>query len=99
MANEVKLLIACGSGIATSTVAQEAVKKIVSDAAINAKIFKCTVSELETKQNDVDIVLVTTNYKKPLKKPCISVFGLISGIGKDKIANEIIEACNKVLSS
>mgnify|MGYP000576857869 FL=1 len=27
MANEVKILVACGSGVATSTVAQEAVKK------------------------------------------------------------------------
>ena len=26
MANEVKILVACGSGVATSTVAQEAVK-------------------------------------------------------------------------
>lgn len=27
MANEVKILVACGSGVATSTVAQEAVKR------------------------------------------------------------------------
>ena len=32
MANEVKILVACGSGVATSTVAQEAVKKILADA-------------------------------------------------------------------
>ena len=34
MANEVKILVACGSGVATSTVAQEAVKKILADANI-----------------------------------------------------------------
>ena len=28
MAKELKILVACGSGVATSTVAQEAVKKI-----------------------------------------------------------------------
>lgn len=32
MASEVKVLIACGSGIATSTVAQEKVKEILRDA-------------------------------------------------------------------
>jgi PTS system galactitol-specific IIB component len=97
--SEVKLLVACGSGIATSTVAQEAIKKIVTEAGINAKILKCTVNELERKQNDVDIVLVTTNYKKLLNKPCISVFGLISGIKQEAIAANIIAECKKVLES
>lgn len=98
MANPVRILIACGSGVATSTVAQEAVKKIVADAGINAKIFKSTMNEIEGKQNDVDLILVTTNYRKPVSKPVISVFGLISGINKDKIAANIVEACQKILS-
>lgn len=98
MASSVRILVACGSGVATSTVAQEAVKKIVADAGINAKIFKSTMNEIEGKQNDVDLILVTTNYKKEVSKPVISVFGLISGINKDKIADDIVEACKKVLA-
>mgnify|MGYP002758494026 CR=1 FL=1 len=43
MASEVKVLVACGSGIATSTVAQEKVKEILRDAKIPAKITKGTV--------------------------------------------------------
>lgn len=39
MANEVKILVACGSGVATSTVAQEAVKKILADANIPVNIL------------------------------------------------------------
>lgn len=40
MESEVKVLVACGSGIATSTVAQEKVKEILRDAKIPAKITK-----------------------------------------------------------
>ncbi|MDO4169540.1 MAG: PTS sugar transporter subunit IIB [Lachnospiraceae bacterium] len=99
MTKEIKILVACGSGVATSTVAQEAVKKILSEAKIPGKIVKGTISEIPMKQNDVDLILVTTNYRKPLKKPCISVFGLISGIGADKIKKNIIDECNKILNA
>ena len=83
MANEVKILVACGSGVATSTVAQE--------------ILKGSMSEIPLKQNDVDLILTTTNYRKPLEKPCISVFGLISGINEGKIKQSIIDECHKIL--
>lgn len=98
MPNPIRILIACGSGVATSTIAQEAVKKITAEAGIGAVTFKSTMNEIEGKQNDVDLILVTTNYKKPLTKPCISVFGLISGIKKDQIAADILAACRKILA-
>ena len=97
MANEVKILVACGSGVATSTVAQVAVKKILADANIPGKILKGSMSEIPLKQNDVDLILTTTNYRKPLEKPCISVFGLISGINEGKIKQSIIDECHKIL--
>lgn len=96
MAKEVKILVACGSGVATSTVAQEAVKEICAKHGIPVKVLKATVSEIPSKQDDVDIIMVTTNYRKPVTKPLIKVFGLISGIGKDKIEEEIVAACKKI---
>lgn len=93
----VRILVACGSGVATSTVAQEAVKEICQRAGINAKITKCTMSEIPSKQDDVDLILVTTNYRKPVTKPLIKVFGLISNIGMEKIEQDIIDACNAVI--
>ncbi len=40
MAKELKILVACGSGVATSTVAQEAVKQILADAGHSRKNVK-----------------------------------------------------------
>lgn len=96
MAREVKILVACGSGVATSTVAQEAVKEICAKNGIQAKVFKSTISEIPSKQDDVDIIMVTTNYRNPVNKPLIKVFGLISGIGKEKIEQDIVEACKQI---
>ena len=92
----IKGLVACGSGIATSTVAQQAVKKILADAGIEAEISKGNLTEIPQRQNSVDIIFTTSNYNQPTKVPCIKVFGLISGIGKDKIKEEIIAACKEI---
>lgn len=97
MAKELTILVACGSGVATSTVAQEAVKVICKGNGIPAKIIKCTISEIASKQDDVDVIMVTTNYRKPVKKPLIKVFGLISGIGRDDIEQEIVKTCKELL--
>lgn len=99
MANEVKILIACGSGIATSTVAQEKVKQILKEAGIPARITKETVGQVQTLQDGVDVVMLTTRYPKPLKKPLVQVFGLISGINEDAIKDEIVSTCRSVLEA
>ena len=99
MANEVKILIACGSGIATSTVAQEKVKQILKEAGIPARITKGTIGQVQTLQDGVDVVMLTTRYPKPLKKPLVQVFGLISGINEDAIKDEIVSTCRSVLEA
>ncbi|MDD2980065.1 MAG: PTS sugar transporter subunit IIB [Hespellia sp.] len=82
MSKEVKILVACGSGVATSTIAQEAVKEIVQNIGVKAKIVKGTIAEVPDKQKDVDLVLTTANYRQPLDKPQMSVFGLVSGVNR-----------------
>ena len=97
MSRELNVLIACGSGIATSTVAEECVKQILAEAGIRAKTFKATVPEIQSKQNEVDIICVTANYTKPVNVPLVKVFGLISGIGEDQVKAQLIAACQSVL--
>lgn len=97
MKNKVSILVACGSGVATSTVAQEKVKTILDDEKIPYSITTGTFNEIEGKQSTVDLVLVTSKFNKPIEKPVISVFGLISGIGEDKVTENIIEECKKIL--
>ena len=82
MAKEVKVLVACGSGVATSTIAQEEIKD--------------TISEVPMKQKDVDVVFTTANYRNPLEKPHLSVFGLVSGIGKDATRKKVADLLQKL---
>lgn len=97
MKSTVKILIACGSGIATSTVAQEKVKEILKEAKIPFSITKGTIGQVPALIDDVDVVMLTTRYPKPLNKPVIQVFALISGVNEDKVAAEIADVCRTVL--
>ena len=94
--SEVKVMVACGSGVATSTIAQDAVKKIAQEAGVQVKILKGTIAEVPTKQADVDLVLTTANYRKPLEKPHMSVFGLVPGVGAEKVRKELAALLKKI---
>lgn len=96
MAKSITVLVACGSGVATSTIAQEAVKQIAKNAGVDVKVLKATIAEIPEKQKNVDIVLTTANYRKPLKKPYMSVFGLISGVNKAATEQKLTDLLKKV---
>lgn len=98
MSKQINIIVACGSGVATSTVAVDAVKKILESAAIPAKISKCTLGELEGKQQDFDLALTTANYKKTLTIPHLSVFGLISGVNVDLVKIKLVQLCQEIIS-
>ena len=91
MAKELTILVACGSGVATSTVAQEAVKDICKGAGIPAKIIKCTMSEIQSKQDDVDVIMVTTNYRKPVKKPLLKQLSRRSSRPANRCSTDLIK--------
>lgn len=96
MAKELAVLVACGSGVATSTIAQEAVKKIAKEAGVSIRIVKATIAEVPSKQKDVDVVFTTANYRNPLEKPYLSVFGLVSGVNKAATEKKVAELLKKV---
>lgn len=84
MAKTVKVFVACGSGVATSTIAAEAIKLAAKEAGVSIELHKGTIAEVPSAQANVDVVFTTANYRKPLDKPYMSVFGLVSGVNADK---------------
>ncbi|EEI86071.1 PTS system, Lactose/Cellobiose specific IIB subunit [Anaerococcus lactolyticus ATCC 51172] len=91
MSKKIKVLVACGSGIVTSTIVQEEIKRIAIENNIDIDIKKSTISEVESKQNEFDVIFTTSNYRNKLETPHLSVFGLVSGINKDKNIEDIIK--------
>lgn len=52
----ITILVACGSGVATSTLAADEVKSVCAEYGIaNFKINKCSMSELASEMQSADV--------------------------------------------
>ena len=74
-------------------------EKIAAEAGIDIEIIKGTIAEVPDKQAQVDVVFTTANYRKPLDKPHLSVFGLVSGVNEAGTKAKVAELLKKVAES
>ncbi|MDD4371061.1 MAG: PTS sugar transporter subunit IIB [Anaerostipes sp.] len=91
MGRPIKVMVACGSGIATSTVAANAIKEIFDEVGIDVNLIKGTVSEIATKADEVDIVFATNCYREKISCPIVNVTAFLTGIKREKKVAEIKE--------
>jgi PTS system galactitol-specific IIB component len=95
---DLKIVVACGSGIATSTLAAEEVKSVCEDIGIRGyKIIKCSMTEIPSYVGEVDIILTTNNYKGADKTPNMSIMGFISGINEDQLREELGKELQRII--
>ncbi|MBC2579594.1 PTS sugar transporter subunit IIB [Clostridium sp. DJ247] len=84
------VLVACGAGIATSTVVCERVEKLIKDNKLNAQVIQCKIGEVASKESEADLIVSTTILPKQYSIPAIRAMGYITGIGAEKLDKEII---------
>lgn len=100
MSRPLCIMVACGSGIATSSVAESAIREICEEMNVPIKLVKGTVSEVAEKSSDMDVVFVTNNYRQEVACPVVNVTGFITGINKnktvEKVQNAILEISRKI---
>lgn len=84
------ILIACGTGVATSTVVSMRVKEELEKNNIQATVEQCKVSELSSKVGSADLVVTTTSYESD-EIPVIRALSFLTGIGVEADIEKIIE--------
>lgn len=85
-----KVLVACGTGIATSTVVVERVKKLLADSGIRADVEQIKISEAKGKQDNADLIVSTTILPTTYEIPTVIATGYISGVNAEQIDQKII---------
>lgn len=92
-----KMLIMCGSGIATSTVVVGKVRQWLFDNNLESKvkIFQGKVAEEIIRINDYDIVISTTIVPDEYKEKVINGLSLLTGIGIDEMYEKIKKEIEK----
>lgn len=84
-----QVLVACGTGVATSTVITIKIKDALVAAGISANVTQCKVSEIDGTRTDIDLIITTTAYSHPTI-PVIRSLSFLTGIGVEKDLENIV---------
>lgn len=86
-----KLLIMCGTGVATSTVVTNKVKEWLKKESMDkeVKIIQSKVSDEVGRLDEYDVVLSTTTVPERVKNKVIDGVPLLTGINVDEMYKEI----------
>lgn len=87
-----KVLVACGAGIATSTVVCDKVETLIKENNIDAQVIQCKIAEVASKQDSADLIISTTILPTTYKIPAIIATAYISGINTKALDKKILDA-------
>lgn len=87
------ILLACGSGICTSTAVNGKLSKILDDNGFKGqyKITQCKVAEVAAKSSNFDFCIATTMAPKEIKCPFVMGVCFLTGIGIQPAVDQILK--------
>ncbi len=84
------LLIACGAGIATSTIVVNKVEELVKKNNLDVNIKQIKIAEAVSLQNEADLIVSTTMLPTTYTIPAIIATAYITGVGEEELEEEIL---------
>lgn len=90
-----QVLIACGAGIATSTVVNNAVEEMIKENNINAELRQVKIAEIGAYVDTADLLISTTIIQQEYPFPVINARAFLTGMGLEETKQEILEALKK----
>lgn len=88
-----KIVIACGAGLATSTMIAEKVKSILDEAGIDYSLTQAQIYELDSYDGSADIFITSMKVEESnYKTPVVVGTPFIMGVNEESVKIKIIEA-------
>lgn len=84
------VVIACGTGVATSTVVNEALVELLKENNIKVNIIQCKVSEIQGNVDRADLILTSMKIKRDYGVPMLTALPILTGVGKEELEEKII---------
>lgn len=86
-----KLLVVCGAGHATSTIAVAKVKEWLTKEGLidQVQIYQSKIADELNHIDDYDAVISTTIVPNSIKDKVINGLGLLTGMGADQIYSDV----------
>ncbi|HAD06774.1 MAG TPA: PTS galactitol transporter subunit IIB [Anaerolineaceae bacterium] len=87
-----RILVACGTAIATSTLVAVQIREEMEKRGIKVETRQCKATEVPSYAQDVDLIVSTTPVPTDLGKPVIQTLAFLTGLGKEEVLNQIEKA-------
>lgn len=95
MARKKKILIVCGTSIATSTVVAFKVDEFLKKKGIQVEIRRAMTSEAKNASKDADLIIATTQVPG-VTIPVISGIPYLTGMGVANLEQQILDILSKI---
>ena len=89
-----KIVIACGAGLATSSMVKDKVESILKDNGIPFTTIQCTLSEVGNYDGSVDLIITTMKVRKKYRSPVLSGSAYLSGVNEDVVTEQMLGILN-----
>lgn len=92
-----KILVACGTAIATSTVVAKKIEKICKEKGIDCMTVQCKASEALSKAKTLkpDVIVSTTQIPEGSGVPVINGRSFLTGVKLQDTIKELMEVLEK----
>ncbi|SFE11804.1 PTS system IIB component, Gat family [Lentibacillus persicus] len=90
-----QVLVACGAGIATSTVVNSAIEEMAKEHKIDVDLKQIKIAEVSSYEDTADLLVTTAKTKKEFPFPVINAQSFLTGIGTDNTKQQILEELKK----
>jgi PTS system galactitol-specific IIB component len=84
-----KIVVACGTAIATSTHVAIKVKELLEERGLKAHTIQCRVTEVPSLAPDADIVISTAQVPYDIRVPVVDGIPFLTGIGVKEVIDKI----------
>ncbi len=87
---EKTVVIACGAGLATSSMVRDKIEEVLSENNIRANIIQTTLNELEGYDDKADIFITTMKINSDYTTPVVHGSAFLTGINKETVIEQIV---------
>lgn len=84
------IVIACGIGIATSTVVVSKVKELLEENQLEAKIIQCAIADVEKHARQADLIITTMKVENHYNRPVVLGIPLLTGMNVETTKKKIL---------
>lgn len=84
------IVVACGAGVATSTIIVDRVKNLLEAHNIEHKIIQCMASEIDAHVGYADLVITSMKLDKEYDIPVVTGIAFLTGIGREETEQTVL---------